>query len=52
MSVPVGKELEVGPQVNNFEQVSSDNHQISVAGGGRGAMSRGVSRGEGVGPNA
>ena len=29
MSVPVG----VGHQVNTFEQVSSDNHQMSLAGG-------------------
>ena len=29
MSVPVG----VGPQVNEFEQVSSDDHQMSVVGG-------------------
>ena len=25
----------VGPQVNEFEHVSSDDHQMSVAGGGR-----------------
>ena len=25
----------VGPQVNKFEQVSSDDHQMSVAAGGR-----------------
>ena len=31
MSVPAGA---VGPQVNKFEQVSSDDHQLSVAGGG------------------
>ena len=41
MSVLVG----VGPQVNKFKQVSSDDHQMSVAGeeGGRspGLMSRG-----------
>ena len=29
MSVPVG----VGPQVNEFEQVSSDDHQMSAVGG-------------------
>ena len=29
MSVPGG----IGPQVNKFEQVSSDDHQMSVAGG-------------------
>ena len=43
MSVPVG----VGPQVNKFEPVSSDNHQMSVADWSRysSLMSRG---GEGV----
>ena len=29
MSVPVGE----GPQVNEFEQVPSDDHQMSVVGG-------------------
>ena len=33
---------EVGPQVHKFEQVSSDDHQMSVAGGGYG-------QGQGVG---
>ena len=35
MSVPVG----VGPQVNKFEQVSSDGHKMSLA--GRGDRTRG-----------
>ena len=39
---------ELGPQVNRFEQVSSDDHQMSVA-RGRGPMS-GVGGGESVGP--
>ena len=29
----------VGPQMNKFEQVSSDNHQMSVGGGGRSLVS-------------
>ena len=37
---------EIGTQVNKFEQVSSDNHHMSVAGGGGGScpglMCRGV----------
>ena len=33
MSVPVGGRG-VGPQVNDFEQVPSDNHQMSLAGVG------------------
>ena len=55
MSVPVGGG---GPQVNKFEQVSSDHHQMSVAGGigYLGLMSEGevlrypgpISRGVGV----
>ena len=54
MSVPVG----VGPQVNEFEQVSSDDHQMSVVGGrleglillGVGGRSPGLMSGGGVGP--
>ena len=30
-----GGAVGVGPQVNKFEQVSSDDHQMSVAGGRR-----------------
>ena len=37
----------VGPQVNKFEQVSSDDHQISVA-GKDGSRSPGMMSGEGV----
>ena len=32
-----------GPQVNKFEQVSSDDHQMSLVGGGAGAGARLVS---------
>ena len=44
----------VGPQANKFEQVSSDDHQMSAAGEGVGPMSgiqgvRGGGMGEGVG---
>ena len=37
LDVSTGGSAEVGPQVNKFEQVSSDDHQMSVAGedGGR-----------------
>ena len=42
MSVLVGQWDRVGPQVNKFEQDSSDDHQMSVAGGRPpGRMSRG-----------
>ena len=52
MLVPVGGM--VGPQMNKFEQVSSDDHQMSVEGGGVGPLfpvmtTRYVSR-RGVGP--
>ena len=33
MSAPAGIGWGIGPQVNKFEQVSNDNHQMSVAGG-------------------
>ena len=33
MPVPVGMGGGGGPQVNKFEQISSDHHQMSVAGG-------------------
>ena len=39
MSVEVGGG--VGPQVNKFEQVCSDDHQMPIAGGGGGLMSGG-----------
>ena len=47
--------LQRGPQVNKFEQVSSDDHQMSVAAGGSqrvpGLMSSGVRLGAGpLGP--
>ena len=41
MSVQVGEG--VGPQVNKFEQVSSDDHQMSLAGVGM-SWWRGMSR--------
>ena len=34
MSAPAGIGWGIGPQVNKFEQVFNDNHQMSVAGGG------------------
>ena len=47
MSVPVG----VCPQVNKFEQVSSDDHQMSLSGvsksGGSGYVMRGNVQGNG-----
>ena len=46
----MGRGWGVGPQVNKFEQVSSDDHQMSVAGdrSGEGARSPGLmSRGKG-----
>ena len=52
VSLPVGGEA-VGPQVNKFEQVSSDYHQMSVAGEwGEGTLGVGLSErvsGGGVG---
>ena len=52
------EEREVGPQMNKFEQVSSDHHQMmslageGVVGGGGMGMEEGVGRtgGESIGP--
>ena len=48
MSVPVVRWGRVGPQVNKFEQVSSKDHQMSVAGG----RSPDVISRRGVGPRS
>ena len=39
----------IGPQVNKFEKVSSDDHQMTVAGGRRPGPMSGGGRGEGDG---
>ena len=32
LDVSTGRECRVGPQVNKFEHISSDDHQMSLAG--------------------
>ena len=46
----VGGRLRVGPQVNKFQQVSNNDHQMSVAGGRpAGLMSGGGEGRQGIG---